>query len=175
MEKKAIQYNDFQIDKLTNSITNSVSGDSFPTNVLMLSKTDIKQVTKGKGWLFNWEKELSQPEREIYKLTIVNNPQVIQGIASLSVKIDHVFINLIENAPFNMGKTKLYEGVAGNLVAFACRLSFQRGNEGFVSFHSKTNLISHYEKTLNAKHIGSQLMVLDTEAASILVDKYFKS
>lgn len=111
----------------------------------------------------------------VYKLTIVNNPHIIQGITSLSIKPDHIFLNLIESAPFNKGKAKLYEGVAGNLVAFACRLSFQRGNEGFVSFHSKTNLIKHYEETIHAKHFGNQLMVLDTAAALRLVDKYFKS
>lgn len=69
----------------------------------------------------------------------------------------------------------MYEGVPGNLVAFACKLSFQRGNQGFVSFHSKTNLINHYIKTLGAYHFGSHLMVIDTEAAIKLVDKYFKS
>jgi hypothetical protein len=73
------------------------------------------------------------------------------------------------------GKDKLYEGVAGNLIAFACRLSFQRGAVGFVSFHAKTNLVDHYIQTLNAKHCGKQLMVIDTDAAQTLVDKYFKS
>ena len=86
-----------------------------------------------------------------------------------------MFLHLIENAPFNKGKEKLYEGVAGNLVAFACRLSFQRGSDGFVSFHSKTNLIDHYVKSLNAIHYGNQLMIINTEAALRLVNKYFKS
>jgi len=33
-------------------------------------------------------------------------------------------MNLLENAPFNVGQNKLYEGVAGNLVAFACKFPF---------------------------------------------------
>ena len=52
-------------------------------------------------------------------------------------------MNLLESAPFNVGKKKLYEGVSGNLVAFACKLSFQKGFEGYVAFTSKTNLIKH--------------------------------
>jgi hypothetical protein len=40
------QYNDFIIDKLTNSITNRISGDSLMTEVLLLSKLDLKQITK---------------------------------------------------------------------------------------------------------------------------------
>jgi len=55
-------------------------------------------------------------------------------------------MHLLENAPFNKGKTKIYSGVAGNLVAFACRISFQRGYDGNVSFLSKSQLIDHYEK-----------------------------
>lgn len=154
---------------------NTISGDSFPTEVSLFSKSDLKQTQKKNGWLFNWRHELGLPDREVYKLTIVNNPAVIQGIASLTIKADHVFIHLIENAPFNRYKEKLYEGVAGNLVAFACRLSFQRGTQGFVSFHSKTNLVDHYIKTLNAFHYGNHLMVIDTDSAKLLVDKYFKS
>lgn len=144
MKKSTKYHNDFIIERLTNSITNSISGDSFPTDISLLSKNNLIQISKKNGWLFNWKAELKLPDREVYKLTIVNNPNITQGITSLTIKPDHVFIHLIENAPFNKGKDKLYEGVAGNLVAYACRLSFQRGANGFVSFHSKTNLIGHY-------------------------------
>ena len=175
MKSNSKTHNDFIIDRLTNSIQNCISGDSLPTEVLLLSKEDLGQLQRKKGWLFNWKNEHSLPDREVYKLTILNNNSIVQGIVSLTVKSDHVFIYLIENAPFNKGKGKLYEGVAGNLVAFACRLSFQRGGEGFVSFHAKTNLIEHYIKTLEATHYGNNLMVLDSRAALKLVDKYFKS
>ena len=99
----------------------------------------------------------------------------MQGLVSISIKPDHVFLNLIESAPFNRGEKKIYEGVPGNLVAFACRLSFQRGFEGFLAFHAKTRLIDHYEKTLHAIHYGNHLMVVDNNAATLLVNKYFKS
>jgi hypothetical protein len=54
------------------------------------------------------------------------------------------------------------------------KLSFQRGNEGFVSFLAKTKLVSHYEKNLGATHFGGGLMVIDTITALKLTDKYFK-
>jgi hypothetical protein len=44
---------DFEIDKLTNSIINTISGDSFQTEVSLLAKSDLKTVTKTKGWKFN--------------------------------------------------------------------------------------------------------------------------
>lgn len=164
---------DFTVDKLTNSIENVFSGDSFPTEISLLTKEDLKKITKKNGWRFNWKEEFLSPGKEVYKLTISNNPTIIQGIVSLEVKADHVFMHLIESAPFNIGKNKVYLGVPGNLVAFACKLSFQRGTEGYVSFLAKTKLIKHYEATLGAIHLGGQLMVINTERALKLTNKYF--
>ncbi len=166
---------DFIIDELTNSIKNVVTGDSFQTEVSRVTKNDLKVITKKNNWLFNWKQELKQPERDIYKLTIVNNPNIIQGLVSLEVKSDHVFMHLVESAPFNKGKNKMYSGVPGNLVAFACKLSFQRGHEGNVSFISKTQLIDHYIKSLGAIHIGGRLMIIDTKSALKLVNKYYSN
>ncbi len=164
---------DFIIDKLTNSIENAYSGDSFPTEISLLTATESKNVTKKNGWKFNWAKEIKIPERDIFKLTIINNPNIIQGIISLEVKSDHAYMHLIESAPFNIGKSKAYLGVPGNLVAFACKLSFQRGNDGYVSFVSKTKLIDHYVENLGAVHFGGHLMVINTQAALKLINKYF--
>jgi hypothetical protein len=97
----------------------------------------------------------------------------IQGLVCLEVKDDHVYMHLVESAPFNKGKTKIYSGVAGNLVAFACKLSFQRGHDGNVAFLSKTQLIEHYEKTLGAFHFGGRVMIIEKQAALKLIDKYF--
>ena len=41
-----------EIDKLTNSIVNTISGDSFPTDVHPITKVDLKNITKKNGWLF---------------------------------------------------------------------------------------------------------------------------
>jgi hypothetical protein len=174
MKKRNIYKLDFEIDTLTDSIINTISGDSFRTEVSLLTKTDLQTITKSRGWLFDWKYEFNQPDREVYKLTIVDNPDIVQGLISFTVRTDHVYMFLLESAPFNLGKKKLYEGVPGNLVAYACKVSFQRGGEGFVSFESKTKLIDHYVKTLGAYHFGGQLMVIDTIAAKKLVDKYFK-
>lgn len=89
---------DFIIDKLTNSIENVQSSDSFPTEISLLTNTELKYVTRKNGWRFNWSSEYKVPERDIYKLTIANNPNIIQGIISLEVKADHVFMHLIESA-----------------------------------------------------------------------------
>jgi hypothetical protein len=78
---------DFFIDKLTNSIENALTGDSFHTEVSLLSrKEDLKIIKNLKGWQFDWVKELKIPSREVYKLTIVNNATIMQGLVSLEVQ-----------------------------------------------------------------------------------------
>lgn len=84
-------------------------------------------------------------------------------------------MDLLESAPFNRGHKKGYEGVAGNLVAYACKVSFQQGFGGYVSFTAKTRLIEHYTKTLDATLFGGQLMIINIVAANKLIDKYFKN
>ena len=58
-------------------------------------------------------------------------------------------MHLIESAKFNKGKGKMYLGVPGNLVAFACKVSVDKGYEGFVAFDAKSALIKHYEQSLH--------------------------
>lgn len=175
MNPKKIIEQDFVIDRLTNSVLNTISGDSFPTEVSILTKNDLKGVTKKSGWNFDWRAEFKNEKSEQYKLTIVHNPNIIQVLLSITVETDHVFMNLLESAPFNIGQNKLYEGVAGNLVAYACKLSFQKGFDGFVAFTAKTQLIEHYEKPLGAFHFKNQRMIIDTRASKNLVEKYFKT
>lgn len=119
---------EFEVDKLTDSIENVKSGDSFPTEVSLLTRVEENRLTRKAGWQFNWMSELKLPSREVYKLTITNNPNIILGVVRLEVKTDRVYMHLIESAPFNIGKSKTFLGVPGNLMAFACKLSFQRGS-----------------------------------------------
>lgn len=160
-----------EIDKLTNSIINAVTGDVFDTEVLVANLKDLKATKK--EWHFDWEKELKKGK--VYKLVIEGNPNVGQGLLSLIDQKDNIYVSLVENAPYNIGANKVYEGVAGNLFAFACKVAFEQGYEGYISFHAKTELVEHYMKSLGAKRINGQLMYVDTREASILVNRYFKN
>lgn len=161
------------VNKLTDCIVNTVSGDVFDTEVNLVASKELRNATKKKGWNFNWRKEFNNTDRQVYKLTIRGNIEVIQGLVSVSEYENYYYIHLIENAPFNVGGNKLYEGVAGNLFAFVCRLSWDKGYEGFVSFQSKTNLIEHYESSLGAMHLKNGSMVINPHAALKLIKQYF--
>jgi hypothetical protein len=164
---------DFEIDKLTNSLEDASTGNIFPTEILPLERADLKFISKKSGWKFNWKAEFIAVEKQIFKLVLQKEPKIIQGLICFEKKSDHVFMPLIETAPHNLGKTKKYFGVAGNLVAFGCKLSFESGFEGYIAFESKTKLIGHYEKTLGAKLLFGQHMELDTNASIKLINCYF--
>ena len=44
---------DFEIDKLTHSLEDVQTGESYETEVLPLSKGDMKQILKKNGWQFD--------------------------------------------------------------------------------------------------------------------------
>ena len=159
-----------EIDSLTNSIQDRETGLVFETIVSELSADELKTLN---NWQFNWLKESRY--FPIFKLTTIVEPTVIQGLLSIEKQQGFVFMSLIETAPHNFGSQKQYLGIAGNLVAFACKKSFESGFDGYVSFVSKSQLVEHYKKTLNAEVLYGPRMVIKTPAATASVRQYFKN
>ena len=174
MKKQEKNYIDIEIDKLTNSINNTLTGEVFDTAITRLKLADSKQIKK-KDWVFDWMKEIKNEAKEVYKLTTVSNPGIIQGLISMEDKHDHIFMHLIEAAKFNKGQNKMYFGVPGNLVAFACKQSFDKGYQGFLAFEAKSVLIKHYEQSLGAKHFKGLSMFIESQTAINLIRQYFKN
>jgi len=162
-----------RIDKITESIVNTISGDSFQTEITKVNK-DIALRIIPDVWLFDWQEEFKRKGVEVYMLSISGNINIIQGLVSVTDRGDHLFLNLIESAEFNKGKRKLYLGVPGNLVAFCCKKSFDMGYEGYVAFTSKTKLIEHYQRSLGATLVKGQQMMITPPVAIKLIHQYFK-
>lgn len=158
-----------RIDELTGSLKDASSGEIYPTDFRRATGRDI---AKAKNWLFDWRREFAHSK--VYKLFLRGLTGEIQGLVSLRDSGDHIWINLVEAAPHNLGKAKSYIGVGGNLFAIAVKISFDKGYQGFVAFEAKTELISHYKKVLGATQVGrSPRMVIDSEAARKLYAQYF--
>ena len=101
-------FNDISHKEISNSLSVEPTKEYFKGQK---RSKNVSAISKKNGWLFNWIEEYKQPEKEIYKLTIVGNQTVIQGLICIEIKADHVYIHLLENAPFNKGKNKMYVGV----------------------------------------------------------------
>jgi len=163
---------DVKIDKLTRSVENAKTGESFPTEVRRLPLPQAGKLTR-KQWLFNWVREAGDAEREVYQLNTVGNRSVVHGLVSLELMPDVVYMHLLESTAFNKGRGKQYLGVAGNLVAYACKRSFELGHDGEVAFESKTKLVDHYIASLGATQIRGNKLYIGTAAATRLVKRYF--
>jgi hypothetical protein len=163
------------IDKITSSIEEVASGQSFDTHVQPVTEADLKAVTTKAGWLFNWKAEAREKDgRELFKLVTLKQPDTVQCLISCRKAAGYYFIPLIETAPHNFGRFKSYYGAPANMVAFVCKLSFEAGFGGVVSFTPKTRLIRHYKGSLGAVLINKIDMAIYTKNAQNLVNSYYK-
>lgn len=85
-EKKIAKEIFIEVDKLTNSIEIAVTGDVFDTEFYRLNKNDKKQIKK-KDWFFDWQSEIDYPQREVYKLTIKDNPTIITRLTFIKYRV----------------------------------------------------------------------------------------
>lgn len=155
----------------TGSVKHSLTDEVLGTCINCAESTKRSQI-RAADWLFDWHSELCRKDRQVLKIELLQEPLTIQGLVSLADKGDHIYMHLVENVSWNKGKNKLYCGVAGNLFATACKLSFDLRYDGIISFVPKTQLIEHYQNTLGAKLFGPNRMFIDTREASILIQQF---
>ena len=93
----------------------------------------------------------------------------------IDVEIDELTNCLFDRSNGNTLDTEYrLVGVGAHLFAIACKHSWDAGNEGYVQFTAKTNLIEHYKTTLHANLIDQKNMYIDSYGAIELIHKYFK-
>ncbi len=166
---------DIVIDSLTNCLICSETGEEFDTEFKEITvDSDLAQKLQKQGWRFDWSIPAKNGYR-IYALYLKDNKE-IQGLIALKhiVKEYYTFVDLLESAPYNIGHKDKYKGVGAHLFAIACKLSWNVGNEGYVQFIAKTNLIEHYAESVGAKLIENQSMYIDSYNSLRLIKKYFK-
>ena len=168
---------DIFIDSLTDCLVCNATGESYDTEYRLVRRTISEsdaEVLKLKGWKFDW----SVPHRngyEVYELLLKQTDEVEGMIALKHIRSQYyTHVDIVEAAPFNIGKDGKFKGVGAHLFAIACKLSWEAGNEGYVQFTAKTDLIEHYQNTLGAKVINRQDMYIDSYGAVALINKYFR-
>ena len=161
---------DIKIDKVTPCLEEVKTGKIVDTqyNKISINKAFARQLNTEK-WKFDWDDTTG----EIYQLTLDHN-RLIQGLISLKDRGSYVYVELVESAPQNVGKDKVYAGVGGHLFAIAAEKSFAAGYEGYVVLTPKTALVEHYKSKLGAMMMPSGKMYLDDLASIKLVKKYIK-
>ncbi len=145
------------------------TGRLITAEVLPVEPHDIRGL--GSGWRFDWPAAVVRDE--VFKLIDPTAPDAILGLLALRRRENYVEVTLLESSPQDVGRTKRFGGIAGSLFAFAARLSFELGGDGFIAIDEKNELLEHYRLTYGFERIGrSQRMILSTIAAARLIVKY---
>lgn len=108
---------------------------------------------------------------------MLENDDEVQGMIALKHIREQYYthVDIVEASPDNVGRNGKYKGVGAHLFAIACKLSWDAGNEGYVQFTAKTDLLEHYKKELDAKMIDWHTLYIDSYGAIALINKYFKA
>lgn len=114
---------DEQIDGLANSVVHQATGQVFSTTIVSFGRLNSRQRSELTHWRFDWLTESNRNRREVVTL-LAEGSSPVQGLMSLEPAEGFVLVHLLESAPHNVGQSKLFRGVAGNLFAFACARSF---------------------------------------------------
>lgn len=114
------------IDLLTNCLICTETGEECDTEYRFVTKTITKMDAMGlkaQGWKFDW----SIPHKngyEVYELLLVDDDEVQGRIALKHIRDQYyTHVDIVEAAPFNVGKDGKYKGVGAHLFAITCKLS----------------------------------------------------
>ena len=147
------------------------SGLRKPVVIEKVAEKDFKVLTKGR-FSFRWKS--LKGEADIYKLHIVKEADILGVMGLVDVPEEkRIEIKLLANSRENQGRNKLYDRVAGCLIAYACaRAAKKYGGDACVSLLPKTNLVKHYMQKYGMVDGGRQLY-LEREAMNYITNKYF--
>jgi hypothetical protein len=122
-----------------------------------VSPEDFKFITKSR-YFFDWKTERS---KWVYKLCLEEMNDILGLISISNIKAEkRLEINLLAVSKENRGKGKTYEGIAGNLIAYACREALRLyGIQGCVSLIPKDIIKKHYMKKYGMCDAGRQIFL----------------
>jgi len=152
------------------AIIEVATGRKLKSSVTPLVNADFKQITK-KRYFFDWKKE--RGTCDLFKLTLQGESDILGLLALIDFPQEfRVQIHLLCVSRENQGKYKIYEGIAGNLMAFAGRVAITKYFEqACISLLPKTELRSHYKSKYGMMDGGPQLF-LEGARLNDLVKKY---
>jgi hypothetical protein len=124
-------------------------------------------------------------ETEIYKLRL-EKERLMLGLMAIKDEKDPTIraikIELLEVDVAHIGSKKKIDFIAGCLIAWACKISIDRGHEGTVYLVPKTSLITHFASAYGFFHIDIRsterplgFMILFSALSQKLIEKYLNS
>lgn len=152
-------------------ITEVSTGKVKKVKVLVLDRKDIKKIPKSR-YSFDWKKV--DAAATIFILCEEGGQDILGAMAILKFPEEvRNEIKLLAVSRENVGKNKLYEGIAGCLIGFACRECLNEYDElAAVSLVPKTKLKPHYMRKYGMQDAGYQIFLSDISLMKI-INKYY--
>lgn len=150
-------------------IVHKKSGKLVEAVIELVEEEDWKIIAKDKRFGFKWIKEKDQIVHKI-RLSVEKRILGLLSIEDIPREL-RIHIRLIEVNSNDVGKQKEYENIAGCLIAFTCKQSFQKNYDGFVSLYSKTELRKLYTTKYGFEELGMNLYT-ELSNSEELIKKY---
>ncbi len=116
---------------------------------------------------------LKSQKKIIYKICKVDDEDVLQGLVAFEIRQDFLYCFNMEISDFNKKPIALYGGIGKAMIALCCKIAYDLGFEGVISFEAKNRLFDYY-KRYGATQIGSSIrFFIDEKNAEKLMALYF--
>lgn len=147
--------------------------NEFHKAVIELVKNEDWELIEQSGdFVFNWRKE---KDFIVHKIRLQLEDKIL-GLISLEdiPKEYRLHIHLIESSNANKGQEKIYDNIAGCLIAHTCEIAFEKNYDGFVSLKPKTEIVKLYKDKYGFVEMG-QFLYTELENAEFLIKKYLSN
>lgn len=148
------------------------TGEEFEGVIERASEADLRRVKRGRQFGFDW---MMYGNCDVYKLTISRSAE-IAGLMAIQEKpfpgFQFVELVAIECNKPNIGARKKYHNIAGCLIAYACKLAFDNGCDGYVRVQPKTVLYNHYINNYGFMPMMGTFLISSGPNSKKLVEKF---
>jgi hypothetical protein len=159
------------------------SGDL--VNAIIRKGTAVEMPSIHDGWRFNFNKHIKAANTTAYVLVTEAAPDTIEGCLLFQMKNKEVpYMAYVEIAPHNKGNDRIYDYVAGCLIAFAYQQSLIHGQndyKGMLFFdvleekkEDQLKLMALYSKKYGAKRYDGTTMVIIDDDGDNLIQEYLE-
>jgi hypothetical protein len=148
------------------NIVEVLTGKIYQIEVLPVESSDYKILTKTR-YFFDWKEE---KDYEIYKLVIMGQNDILGLVSIERIPSEwRIHIRLLTVSLENKGENKVFEKIAGNLIAFVSKIAIiDFGELACVSLRPKSSIAQHYITKYNMNITGATLSLEVPEIINLI-------
>ncbi len=154
---------------LKNAITFNPTGKKHNA---VASIATLKEIKQHKEYFeFDFEK-LLKDGFILFKITREGEMDMLHGLVAFTPSTGILRCANMELNNLNKRGISLYSGIGKCMVALCCKISFDLGFDGYITFEAKNRLMPYYMR-FGAIKTGGLRMAIETKEAKKIVDLYF--